>query len=169
MRTLATRARTQSISPALLRRWQQKLEWAVTLDSFGVAAPHQVQARYRRLLAATEYVVELPDYVLVHASLNFADPNRLWTDHAAMLNRREYGDVSPALLGGRPLLHGHVPQPLHQTRRALQAAAPPHIGLDTGCVYYKNAAYGSLVALDLDTRCLHVQPNADRPYAGGRK
>ena len=154
---------------ALQRRWQQKLEWAVTLDSFGVAAPHQVQARYRRLLEATEYVVELPDYVLVHASLNFADPTRLWTDHAAMLNRREYGDVNPALLGGRPLLHGHVPQPLRQVRRMLKQTGLPEIGLDTGCVYYKDVPFGNLVALDLDTRALLVQPNVDRPYAVGRK
>ena len=153
----------------LRRRWQEKLEWAVTLDSFGVAEPHQVQERYLRLLESLEYAVELPDYVLVHASLNFADPDRLWTDHAAMLNRRDFTDVDPALLGGRPLVHGHVPEPLRQVKRDLKAATPAHVGLDAGCVYYKNATYGNLVALDLDTRRLTVQPNVDRPYAIGRK
>ncbi len=154
---------------ALQLRWQEKLELAVTLDSFGVAAPHQVQPRYRKLLDDLEYVVELEDYVLVHASLNFADPDQLFTDHDAMLNRREFDDVDPLLLGGRPLLHGHVPQPLRDVRRALKQANPVEIGLDAGCVSYKDAPLGNLVALDLDSRDLFVQPNVDRPYAVGRK
>jgi serine/threonine protein phosphatase 1 len=131
-----------------------------------------VQPRYRRLLESLEYVVELPDYVLVHACLNFtttAVSAPLWTDREAMLTGRNHYDVNLSLLGGRPLLHGHVPQPLRETRWTLKAANPAHIGLDTGCVYYKNAGYGHLVALDLDTRQLHVQLNQDRPYAGGRK
>ncbi len=153
----------------LQRRWQEKLEWAVTLDSFGVAEPHHVQARYRKLLESLEYVVELEDYVLVHACLNFAEPDRLWKDKGAMLNRRTFADVDPGLLGGRPMLHGHVPRPLREAKRALKQLNPAEIGLDTGCVYYKNATYGSLTALDLDTRHLLVQANVDRPYTGGRK
>ncbi len=153
----------------LQRRWQEREEWAVTLDSFGIAEPHQLQPRYQRLLEELEYVVELPDYVLVHAGLNFGKPDQLWTDRDAMLNRREYGDVDSALLGGRPLVHGHVPQPLRETRRALKAPAPADIGLDTGCVYYKDAPFGNLVALDLDTRALTAQPNVDRPYFISRK
>jgi serine/threonine protein phosphatase 1 len=153
----------------LQRRWQDKLEWAVTLDSFGVAEPHQVQPRYVKLLEELAYFEELDDYVLVHASLNFANPDKLWTDRDAMLNRREFADVDSAALGGRVLLHGHVPQPLRKARRALKAATPPELGLDTGCVYYKNASYGNLCALDLDTRRLIVQPNEDRPYQIGRK
>ena len=153
----------------LQRRWQERLERAVTLDSFGVAEPHQVQPRYRRLLEDLEYVVELEDYVLVHASLNFADPDALFTDRDAMLNRRAFDDVDAGRLGGRPLLHGHVPQPLHEVRRVLKAANPAEIGLDAGCVLYKDAPYGNLVALNLDTRELLVQPNVDRPYPVGRK
>lgn len=153
----------------LQRRWQKKMEWAVTLDSFGIAEPHQLQARYRRLLESLEYVVELTDYVLVHANLNFADPGRLWLDRAAMLNRREFKDVDSGLLGGRPLLHGHVPQPLRKVHRALTQSTLSELGLDTGCVYYKNVTYGTLVALDLDTRRLFTQPNVDRPYTIERK
>ena len=153
----------------LQRRWQNRLECAVTLDSFGVAEPHQVQARYLDLLEKTAYFVELEDYVLVHGSLNFAAPARLWTDYDAMLNRRDFSDVDPALLGGRPLVHGHVPQALVNVRRTLRQSAPPEIGLDTGGVYYKNATYGNLVALNLDDRSLAVQPNVDRPYPISRK
>lgn len=152
----------------LQRRWQEKLEWAVTLDSFGAAEPHHVQDRYLKLLDGLEWVVELDDYVLVHAGLNFTGPTQLWTDRAAMLNLRGY-TVDPALLGGRPLLHGHVPQGLVEVRRILKTPNVSEVALDTGCVYYKNVAFGNLVALDLDTRALTAQPNVDRPYPIGRK
>ncbi len=153
----------------LQRRWQDKLEWAVTLDSFGVAEPHQVQPRYVKLLEGLDYFVELEDYVLVHANLNFAQPDKLWTDKDAMLNRREFDDIDSAALGGRVLVHGHVPRPLREAKRALKPTNPLEIGLDTGCVYYKNTSYGNLTALDLDNRTLIVQPNVDRPYQIGRK
>lgn len=152
----------------LQRRWQEKLEWAVTLDSFGAAEPHHVQDRYLRLLDELAWFVELDDYVLVHAGLNFREPENLWTDHDAMLNLRDY-TPDPALLGGRPLLHGHVPQGLVEVRRALKTPNVAEVGLDTGCVYYKNVAFGNLVALDLNTHLLTVQPNVDRPYPIGRK
>ncbi|HYE78821.1 MAG TPA: metallophosphoesterase, partial [bacterium] len=152
----------------LLRRWQDKLEWAVTLDSFGVGEPHHVQDRYLKLLDSLEWYVELEDYVLVHAGLNFKDPEKMWKDRDAMLNLRGY-DVEPALLGGRPLVHGHVPQRLVEVRRALKSPSPKEIGLDTGCCYYKNVSFGNLVALNLDTRALTVQPNIDRPYPIARK
>lgn len=149
-------------------RWQEKLEWAVTLDSFGIAAPHQLQPRYRKLLESTAFYVELPDYVLVHAGLNFAKPAKLWQDTDAMLCLRGY-EVEAELLGGRPLLHGHTPTPLVEIRRTLRGTNLLEMSLDAGCVYYKNATMGNLVALNLDSRELTVQPNVDRPYPISRK
>lgn len=154
--------------PEQLARWQDKLEWAVTMDSFGIAGPHQLQPRYRKLLELMPYYLELDDYVLVHAGLNFDKPGAIWADTAAMLTAKGY-TVDPAALGGRTLVHGHTPTPLLDVRRQLKTPGPAEICLDTGCVYYKNAALGNLVALDLDTRELLVQPNLDRPYPISRK
>jgi serine/threonine protein phosphatase 1 len=74
-----------------------------------------------------------------------------------MLWARNY-KVDSVKLGGRTLITGHTVTPLFVIRESL---ASKHITLDNGC-YDKGAmTYGSLVALNLETRQLLVQPNIE--------
>ena len=139
-----------------------------TLRSFGVGRLADIPAHYLDWLAALPFEIELPDFVLVHAGYNFAlPPEQMRQDHAAMLNTKQFV-YDPSRLGGRRLLHGHVPTPA-ATVRARAATRPGALGLDTGCVYRHNPELGQLAALNLDTWDLVLVPNCEPAYAIGKR
>ncbi len=141
-------------------------EKEMTLASFGIAAYDELPKKYYNFLDKLPYYLELPDYFVVHAGFDFSSKD-IFQNKDAMLNIREY-KVNWEALNNKRLLHGHTPTPLYIVKKAI-THNDRRLNLDAGCVYYKNAPFGNLVALDLDTMELHIQNNLDRPYAGGRK
>lgn len=128
-----------------------------TLQSFAVEDPCEIPLRYRRFLAELPLYYLLPDYVLVHASLNFAlaDP---FADRETLLWSRSL-EVRKELIGGRRLIGGHTPV----TRESIVAGlAGDRIVLDNGCVYAGRPGMGSLAALELDGMSLFFQENIDQ-------
>ena len=139
-----------------------------TLRSFGVRRLADVPAHYLDWLAALPYEIELPDFVLVHAGYNFALPAAaMRQDHGTMLTTQKFVYDS-SRLGGRRLLHGHVPTSTAQVQ-ARAATRPGALGLDTGCVYRHNAALAHLTALNLDTWELTLVANREPAYAIGKR
>ncbi|GAB3824928.1 hypothetical protein GCM10028895_33930 [Pontibacter rugosus] len=136
------------------------------LQSFNIAKVKQLPDKYVAFLHSLPYYFELPDYFLVHAGFDFKQED-IFADRDAMLNIRGY-EVDWAELDNKRLLHGHTPTALHAIKKDA-AHKNQRLNLDAGCVYYKNAALGNLVALDLDTQELFIQPNIDRPYPVARK
>ena len=139
-----------------------------TLRSFGVARLAAIPPPYLDWLAALPYELELPDFVLVHAGYNFAlPPADMRRDHGTMLNTKQFV-FDPARLGGKRLLHGHVPTPtaLVRARAAIRWGA---LGLDTGCVYRHNPELAHLTALNLDTGELTCVANREPAYAIGKR
>ncbi len=147
--------------------WWFRFNRSPTLRSFGVQRAGDIPARYLAWLAALPYELELPDFVLVHAGYNFAlPPAEMRQDHATMLNVRKF-TYDPSRLGGKRLLHGHVPTPAAAVRK--QAPKNPAVlGLDTGCVYRLNPELRCLSAYNLDTGELAQVENCEPPYAIGR-
>lgn len=141
-------------------------EKRIVLQSFGMRNFKKLPTQYADFIDSLPYYLELPDYFLVHAGFDFHQDD-LFRDKEAMLNIRNY-EVEWARLRNKRLLHGHTPIALHSIKKSV-AHQDARINLDAGCVYYKNAAYGNLVALDLDTNLLNIQCNLDRPYAVRRK
>ena len=139
-----------------------------TLRSFGVRRASDIPPHYLAWLEALPYQIELPDFVLVHAGYNFAlPPAEMRTDYATMLSIKKFV-FDAARLGGKRLLHGHVPRPAAQVRS--QAAQRPGVlGLDSGCVYRHNAGFAQLSALNLDTWEPTQVPNCEPPYPIGRR
>jgi len=125
-----------------------------TLDSFGIEDTREIPLPYRRFLAEMPYYRVLPDFVLVHASLNFAitDP---FADREAMLWSRSL-EVRPERIGGRRVIGGHTPMSRSEILRGLSA---DRIVLDNGCVYPERAGMGCLAALELDSLSLALQEN----------
>ena len=139
-----------------------------TLRSFGVRRLTDIPAHYLDWLAALPFEIELPDFVLVHAGYDFALlPEQMRQDHVTMLNTKQFV-YDPGRLGGRRLLHGHVPTPA-ATVRARAATRPGALGLDTGCAYRHNPGLGQLAALNLDTWDLTLVPNCEPAYAIGKR
>ncbi|TPE45517.1 metallophosphoesterase family protein [Pontibacter mangrovi] len=141
-------------------------EQELLLESFKISSVQHLPEKYVSFLKSLSYYLELPDTYLVHAGFDF-NQDDLFSDKEAMLNIRDY-KPDWERLGNKKLLHGHTPTPLHAIKKAVTHKSQK-LNLDAGCVYYKNAAYGNLVALDLDAQELFVQPNIDRPYPVARK
>lgn len=125
-----------------------------TLDSFGVEDACDIPLKYRRFLAEMPYYRILPDFVLVHASLNFDVPNP-FADTEAMLWSRSL-EVRKELTGGRRVIGGHTPMNRTEILRGL---ATDRIVLDNGCAYPEKPGMGCLVALDIDSMTLFSQEN----------
>lgn len=136
------------------------------LKSFDVKHVEDIPNKYIKFLKELPFYFKLPDYLLVHAGFDFKQAD-IFSDTDAMINIRNY-KVDWSKIDNRRLLHGHTPIPLHNIRKTT-SHNDSRLNLDAGCVYYKNAAYGNLVALDMDTQELFVQPNIDRPYTVARK
>ncbi|PVY40435.1 metallophosphoesterase family protein [Pontibacter virosus] len=141
-------------------------EKEMVLKSFGMQDFRKLPTTYANFIDTLPYHLELPDYYLVHAGFDFHQDD-LFRDKEAMLNIRNY-EVEWDRLHNKRLLHGHTPTALHAIKKSA-AHQDARINLDAGCVYYKNAAYGNMVALDLDTNLLNIQCNLDRPYTVRRK
>jgi len=149
-------------APLTLTDTEKKL----VLESFGIEKFRDLPKKYKKFLKSLPYYLELPDYYLVHAGFNFGQSD-IFEDKEAMLNIRGY-EVDWQKLDNKLLLHGHTPTALHSIKKII-AHKDRKLNLDAGCVYYRNAAYGNLIAIDLDSRQLFIQPNIDRPYPVARK
>lgn len=148
--------------------WASAADRELTLRSFGVGRAEDIPAEYLRWLDDLPYQYELPDCVLVHAGFDFrlppADMRRDWP---TMLNTKEFV-CDASRLGGKRLVHGHVPTPITEVQRRTEKKAQA-IGLDTGCVYRHNPELRHLAALNLDTFTLTLQPNIEPEYPIARR
>jgi serine/threonine protein phosphatase 1 len=129
------------------------------MREFGVETPEDIPQRYLDFLSALPLVLVLDDYVLVHAGLDFSKASPLSESSPEyLLWARDY-KIDPAKLGGRTLVTGHTRTPLFEIKTSL---ATSHIKLDNGCCSKGEIGYGSLVALNLDTKQLLVQVNMEK-------
>ncbi len=102
-----------------------------------------------------------PEYVLVHAGLNFGLADPLEDEHSLIWIRGWYNRIDPQWLNGRLIVHGHTPIPkLEIIRMRDQTTHLPVIDIDCGCVF-DSPYYRHLCALELESRELYFQPNID--------
>lgn len=94
----------------------------------------------------------LPDYILVHAGLNFLGHNPMDDTHAMLWERYWYGDIDRQWLGSRIIVHGHTPATMLETKSAIKHMdRNRYVGIDSGCVH-KPEGMGYLTVLNLDTK-----------------
>lgn len=127
-----------------------------TLNSFGVDDPCELPLMYRRFFDALPFYLELEDFILVHAGLNFLadDP---FSDKEAMLWTRSQ-EIHNDVIGQKKVITGHTPVSRETIRKSISSGLIP---LDNGCVYATTVQLGTLAALDLDTFSLYFQKNID--------
>lgn len=121
----------------------------LTMQQFGVKKPSDIPEEYINFLSTLPTVLTTDDYVFVHAGLHFgvADPVNDTPDFFRLWDR-DY-KVKPELIGNRTLVVGHTVTDIHTIRKSLETK---HIMLDNGCFKKGYIGFGSLVALNLDTR-----------------
>ena len=136
-----------------------RVEWGWhTLQSFGIDEPEEMPAEYVNFLESLPYLLVEDEYIFVHAGLDMrkADP-LLNSDPIDMLWARSRV-VDKRKLGGRTLVTGHVIDSLDVIRDSLNT---DNIRLDNGAFTNQQPDQGNLVALNLDTKELIVQPWLD--------
>ena len=130
-----------------------------TLESFGTDDLAEIPEHYIEWMRKLKLYHETGKFVLVHAGLNFKieDP---FSDEWAMLWLKDY-KIIPKKIGHRKLIHGHVPVNLEFIDISLKNPRQPFIDLDNGCYMINRPGYGNLVALELGSMELKIQPNLD--------
>lgn len=130
-----------------------------TLSSFGAKKVNDIPHHYLNFMKSLPFYIELEDFYLVHAGFNFLSPAP-FEDKMAMLYIRDY-PVDRKMLGGRKIIHGHTPTQLERIKENLVDQGSPTINLDAGCVYQRYPGLGNLLALELNSWELYVQPCLD--------
>ncbi|MFT6320090.1 MAG: serine/threonine protein phosphatase 1 [Granulosicoccus sp.] len=133
-----------------------------TLASFEVDQNMDIPKIYMDWMERLEYYVELDDYILVHAGLNFLRKDPLADLKEMMWVRRWYDQIDRNWLGKRIIVHGHTPTKKTEIENSLKILDHlPAIDIDAGC-FYETPGYGNLCALNLDNREVIFQPNLDK-------
>ncbi len=130
-----------------------------TLASFGVDKIDDVPEKYIQWIKELRLYIELHDYILVHAGLNF-NKRDIFEDEKAMLWIREF-DVNLDRTGKRHVIHGHVPINYEFITESLSNPKYGFIDLDNGCYMADREGFGNLLAYNMDSREIKVQRNID--------
>lgn len=141
------------------REWERYGAKA-TLKSFGVKRPRDIDEKYIEWMKNGKYFIELDDFILVHAGMNFNIQNP-FDDTMSMLWARDF-KVDTSKTGGKKIIHGHVPVEHSLIQLFINSESYNFIALDNG-VYYKDTkvGFGNLMALELNSMELIAQPNVD--------
>lgn len=148
----------------LMSRKKLRNEWIesggdTTLHSFGVDDMRLFPVSYIDWIKSLPLYVELDKFLVVHAGFNFDAPD-IFADEHAMMWIRDF-KVIPEKINYRRIIHGHVPVSLDFIHASLKSDAYHFIALDNGVYMTNRPGFGNLLALELSTRELLVQPNLD--------
>ena len=138
-----------------------------TMDSFGVEATGDIPGTYLNFMRELDYFLEVDEYILVHAGLNFNLFDPLEDKRDLLIIRRWYDAVRYDWLGPRIVLHGHTPVPYFEIEKQLeQLDRNRYMDLDAGCVYAgsdrpERSGWGLLCAFEMTGRRLVFQENVE--------
>lgn len=143
---------------------KRKKEWLFhggkqTMESFGLTDLKLFPKEHIEWMKNLEYYIELDNYILVHAGLNFKidDP---FTDTNSMLWLRDF-EIDNKKINNKTIVHGHVPVSLEFIDLSIKNKSYKFIDLDNGCYMTKRDGFGNLVALELNSLEYKVQTNLD--------
>jgi len=130
------------------------------MQSFNLRDLDDMPQKYIDWMDNMPTYIELDDFLMVHAGLDYSLPNPL-EDEYSMLWVRDF-DPMPEKIGGRILIHGHVVLPLEEIFMMRDNPANfGHIDLDNGVYMAGRKGYGNLVTLELNSMELYSQYNLD--------
>lgn len=129
-----------------------------TLESFGAKRPRDISKFYIDWMKGAKYFIELEDYILVHAGMNFKIDNP-YEDTRSMMWIRDFR-VDKNKIAGKKIIHGHVP--VEMTLIDLfRNNNYDFISLDNGIYYANKDGFGNLLAFNIDTKEIIIQHNID--------
>lgn len=134
-----------------------------TMEGFGVRNLNAIEGKYWDFFNSLDLFLEVDDYILVHAGLDFHSSNNpLKPDVNMMYIRNWYDQIDYDWLGERVIVHGHTPVSTMQAQNMLnQLDEKKVIDIDTGCFAKHLPGKGYLSAFDMTNRELFFQRNLD--------
>lgn len=128
-----------------------------TFRSFGISDILELENKYLEFFLNLPYYIELDDFIICHAGMNFDEPNPFDEEFSMLWTRDDFVDMKKT--NGRRLVCGHTPHTLEQIQFSLKLNK---IQLDGGCVYYgRHPGVGFLCALELNSIKLYYEQNCE--------
>ncbi|MBI1225072.1 MAG: serine/threonine protein phosphatase [Bacteroidetes bacterium] len=146
-----------------LEAWLVKWGGRETLQSFDAFSINEVPLEYWQWLDSLEKYIEVDDYLLVHAGLNWSAVNPLADVDGLIFARNWYHKIDYEWLRKRTIVHGHTPVVRTEMETMLKLMpSRQYLDIDNGCVYdrYGDGAH-NLCAFDMTNRTLFFQKNLD--------
>jgi len=123
-----------------------------TLNSFKINSLNNIEPKYIGFFKGLHYYFVFEEYLFVHAGFNDSDINP-FTDKYSMIWVCKPTYENPLLMN-KIIIHGHRPISVGTCKEIVQSNKNV-INLDTGCVYSNMTGYGTLTAIELNTRSLY--------------
>ena len=131
-----------------------------TLDSFGVKHPREIPKLYIDWMNACVPYIELEEYILVHAGMNFS-LDHPFEDERSMMWTRKF-NVDYAKSHGKKIIHGHIPVDYSFMNLVVEHNENyDFIALDNGVFVTDKPGLGNLTAFNPDTKQIVAQSNMD--------
>ena len=143
----------------------EQKEWeavgaAETLKSFGVKHPREIPQDYIDWMKKCPSFIELENYILVHAGMNFDVENPFEDEHSMMWTRRFKVDYGKS--HGKKIIHGHIPVDYSFIDLVIRNNETyDFIALDNGIFVTDKPGLGNLLAFNPDTKEVMAQSNMD--------
>ena len=94
--------------PVYLKNWRKSWGGKQTIESFKVHNLRDVEAKYWTFLNGLEMYLEVDNFILVHAGLDFRNENPLTITNEMMFIRNWHHKINEEWLGDRYIIHGHT-------------------------------------------------------------
>ena len=130
-----------------------------TLQSFNAVNVSEIPLKYIEWIESLDYYMKWKNFLIVHAGFNFENDD-IFSDTQSMMWIREY-KIDPEKLGNNKIIHGHVPVSLDFIYQSINSNSFRFIDIDNGVYLTDKPGYGNLLALELNTMEVLVQPNLD--------
>jgi len=135
----------------LISKWIQN-GGSETLKSFNLTSLKDIEPKYIEFFKGLSYYFVFEKYLFVHAGFNDSDINPFADKYSMIwLCKQKYENP---LLMNKIIIHGHRPIPVEVCKNIVHSNKNV-INLDTGCVYSNMTGYGTLTAIELNTRSLY--------------
>lgn len=140
---------------------KETLGYAETLASFGTSNVDGIPKSYIKWMKNLDYYLEVDQYILVHAGLNFSVGKPFENRREMIWIRDWYEEIDREWLGNRIVVHGHTPARQLDIKNSIgKLAANPVIDIDNGCPF-KSIGFGNLCAFELGSQQFTFQANID--------
>ena len=150
------------LNPLNFDHWYAQWGGKETMESFDVKNLYDIEVKYWEFINSLEMYLEVDNYILVHAGLDFNNSNPLEPDPEMLFIRNWYKDINYDWLGDRYIIHGHTPtRKMDIKKMLLHFKRDRVLDIDAGCFAKHYPDKGFLCAFDMTNWKLYFQENLD--------